>query len=124
MGVQNATKIIILITCILFTACAIEIENNILHQLENLNFENIYANTFEEEVFYNRVKPTPLGTPTILHINNDVASILDLDFSDLDHFRNSSEYNTLCEYLSGSKILKGSDPIAIPLLERLGLSYR
>ena len=89
----------------------------VLEQIENLKFNNQFTNNFEENIFYKRVTPRKLeGNPKILYINNNAASVIDLQFP--ENINENKDLEKICEYLTGSKFIPGSDPIAIPMTER------
>lgn len=75
-----------------------------MKKISNLKFENTYR--FLPEDFYHLVKPTPFINPHIVAFNNDAANLIDLDPGEADN-------HDLADYLTGKKILSGSDPLAM-----------
>jgi hypothetical protein len=90
--------------------------SSVLRQLESLRFENRFQNTLEENIFYKRAKPNlELKNPEILYLNNEAAKLLDLSFpTTFYNIEKTENYKHLCDYLTGKKLIPGSDPIAIP----------
>ena len=67
------------------------------------HFDNTYSklsNTFKEEI-----KPTPVHDPELIILNEELASSLNLDFSNIDK-------NKLAEIFSGNSIPNGTNTIA------------
>jgi uncharacterized protein YdiU (UPF0061 family) len=74
-----------------------------VRHLENLRFDNSYARL--PPAFYEVVDPTPLPDPYLVAFNPAAATLLDLDPGVADD-------QELPLYLSGSKRIPGSEPIA------------
>ncbi len=76
-----------------------------MRTLEELNFRNTY--THLPESFYSRVVPTPFSKPPYLvSFNMAAAALMDLD-------PNEAARPEFVEYFSGSRLLPGSEPIAM-----------
>jgi uncharacterized protein YdiU (UPF0061 family) len=76
-----------------------------LRRLDELVFDNTYARL--PEAFHERVLPTPFQEPAYLvHANGEVAALLDLDPTELAR-------PEFVEYCSGTRLLAGSEPIAM-----------
>jgi len=71
--------------------------------IDNLRFDNTYARL--PEVFYRRVKPTPLPAPYLVSFNEKAAELIGLDASE-------SAKPEFVEYFTGNKLLPGSEPIS------------
>ncbi|MEJ7702122.1 MAG: protein adenylyltransferase SelO family protein [Pyrinomonadaceae bacterium] len=71
--------------------------------IDNLRFDNTYARL--PEVFYRRVKPTPLPAPYLVGFNDKAAELIGLDASE-------SAKPEFVEYFTGNKLLPGSEPIS------------
>jgi uncharacterized protein YdiU (UPF0061 family) len=71
--------------------------------IDNLRFDNTYARL--PEVFYRRVKPTPLPAPYLVSFNDKAAELIGLDASE-------SAKQEFVEYFTGNKLLPGSEPIS------------
>ena len=72
--------------------------------LEDLTFDNTYACL--PEIFYERVTPTPFPAPHVVSFNPAAAKLIDLDPDEVKR----AEFP---EYFSGTKLLPGSEPIAM-----------
>lgn len=79
-------------------------DNEFMVKLENLHFHNTYASL--PDGFYERVMPTPFPNPHVVSLNPAAAELLNLDPDELSR----PEW---AEYFCGSKLLPGSDPIAM-----------
>ena len=76
-----------------------------LRRLEDLQFENTYAAL--PEVFHRRLVPTPFTEPPYLvSFNRDAAALLDLDPEEARH-------PEFLDYMTGRRLLAGSDPVAM-----------
>ncbi len=73
-------------------------------KLDELKVTNPYLNLDDE--FYERVEPTPLTKPHLIHANRDVAIQLGIDEEEL-------ESENFVRLLNGEFQLKGSEPFAI-----------
>ncbi len=71
--------------------------------LESLPFDNSFARL--PEVFYTRLAPTPLPTPTLVAASREVASLIGLD----EHQLQRADF---AEYFAGNRLLPGSEPLA------------
>lgn len=56
--------------------------------------------------FYDKVAPTPLADPYLIHANPDVAKILDIDEEEL-------QSDTFVKFLNGEYLARGSEPFAM-----------
>ena len=74
-----------------------------MFNLDNLHFDNTYARL--SEVFYRRVKPTPLPAPYLVSFNEKAAELIGLDASE-------SAKPEFVEYFTGNKLLPGSEPVS------------
>lgn len=73
--------------------------------LETLTFDNTYGRL--PEGFYSRLAPTPFAAPPYLvSFNPDAAALIDLDPAE-------AVRPEFVEYFSGSRLLSGSDPLAM-----------
>ncbi len=76
-----------------------------MRKLENLNVHNTYARLPED--FYSRLAPTPFSKPPYLvSFNADAATLIDLD-------PNEAARPEFVDYFSGSRLLPGSEPLAM-----------
>jgi protein adenylyltransferase len=75
-----------------------------MRKLEELNFDNTYRRLPEE--FYELVKPTPFENPHLVSFNPDAAALIELDPEE-------ARKPELTDYLSGRKLLLGSEPLAM-----------
>ena len=75
-----------------------------MRKITDLEFDNTYRKLPEE--FYDLVKPTPLSNPDLVSFNSDAAALIDLDPT-------QAELPEFADYLSGKKMLPGSDPLAM-----------
>ncbi|MDH5774964.1 MAG: protein adenylyltransferase SelO family protein, partial [Nitrospirota bacterium] len=75
-----------------------------MNTLENLRFHNTYAKL--PDVFWERVKPTPFPNPFVVSVNPAAAELLNLDPGEFSR-------PDFAEFFCGSKLLPGSDPIAM-----------
>jgi len=71
--------------------------------LEAIRFENTYARL--PEVFYRRVKPTPLPAPYLVSFNAEAAALVGLDPAE-------ALRPEFVEYFSGNRLLPASEPLA------------
>lgn len=71
--------------------------------LDNLRFNNTYARL--PEVFYRRVKPTPLPAPYLVSFNEKAAELIGLEASEFA----KPEF---VEYFCGNKLLPNSEPVS------------
>jgi len=71
--------------------------------LEDIRFDNTYARL--PEVFYRRVKPTPLPSPYLVSFNADAAALVGLDPAE-------ALRPEFAEYFSGNRLLPASEPLA------------
>ncbi|MCA1624216.1 MAG: YdiU family protein [Acidobacteria bacterium] len=71
--------------------------------LDTARFDNTYARL--PEMFYRRVKPTPLPAPYLVSFNEKAAELIGLDAEKAD----KPEF---VEYFTGNKLLPGSEPIS------------
>ncbi|NOX09185.1 MAG: YdiU family protein [Gammaproteobacteria bacterium] len=70
-----------------------------------LKFSNSFASLSND--FYSRVAPTPfVSSPELLHFNQDVAGLIDLDAT-------AAVHPDIAAIFSGQNLLEGSDPIAM-----------
>lgn len=58
------------------------------------------------EEYYTRVEPTPLKKTFLIHANEDVARMLDIDTDEL-------KSDTFVEFVNGVLLFQGSDPFAM-----------
>ncbi len=70
----------------------------------HFNFDNTYARLPER--FYARLNPTPVATPRLIKLNEELARSLGLDPAAL-----ASAYGV--EFFSGNHVASGSEPIAL-----------
>lgn len=75
-----------------------------MRRLTDLQFDNTYARLPQN--FYAKLAPTPFSSPYLVNFNADAARLIDLDPADAL----SAEF---VEYFSGSRLLPGSDPLAM-----------
>jgi len=75
-----------------------------MKKLTNLKFENTYRTL--PNGFYHLVKPTPFRNPHLVAFNIDAAELIDLDPLEAEH-------PDFTDYVSGKKIIPGSDPLAM-----------
>jgi uncharacterized protein YdiU (UPF0061 family) len=75
-----------------------------MRKITDLEFDNTYRKLPQE--FYDLVKPTPLSNPDLVSFNSDAAALIDLDPT-------QAELPEFADYLSGKKMLPGSDPLAM-----------
>jgi len=76
-----------------------------MRKLEELPFENTYARL--PEVFYSRLVPTPFAKPPYLvSFNPPAAELIDL-------YPDEAKRPEFVEYFSGSRLLPGSEPLAM-----------
>ena len=73
-------------------------------KLNELKLTNPYLQLPSE--FYDRVAPTPLVDPYLIHANTDVAKILDIDEEEL-------QSETFVKFLNGEYKAEGSEPFAM-----------
>ena len=73
-------------------------------KLNELKLTNPYLKL--PEVCYDRVTPTPLIKPHLIHANKDVAKVLDIDESEL-------ESEAFVKFLNGQHEVEGSDTFAM-----------
>jgi len=73
-------------------------------KLDELKLTNPYLELPEE--FYDRVAPTPLADPYLIHANTDVAKILHIDQEEL-------QSDTFVKFLNGEYKAQGSEPFAM-----------
>lgn len=66
-------------------------------------FDNSYAGL--PEIFYSRVRPTRVKSPSMLRLNSGLAETMGLDFS-------SMSPSEAAELLSGNAVPEGADPLA------------
>lgn len=71
--------------------------------LDNIRFDNTYERL--PEIFYRRVKPTPLPAPYLVSFNEKAAELIGLEPKAVSN----SEF---VEYFTGNKLLAGSEPIS------------
>ncbi len=71
--------------------------------LETVRFDNTYAGL--PEIFYRRVKPTPLPAPYLVSFNEKAAELIGLDPQE-------AQKPEFVEYFTGNKLLSGSEPIS------------
>jgi hypothetical protein len=72
--------------------------------LERLNFDNTFARL--PDVFHTRLAPTPLPEPYLVSFNPDAATLIGLSPEE-------SKRLDFPEYFSGSRLLPGSEPLAM-----------
>ncbi|KEQ16527.1 hypothetical protein GZ78_22020 [Endozoicomonas numazuensis] len=72
--------------------------------LDQLNFNNRFGSL--PEAFYTRLQATPLENPKLVAVSQKAADLLDLELND-----SSTEQLTLVG--GGSKVLEGTDPLAM-----------
>ena len=70
---------------------------------EQLEFDNTYSRL--SEPFYRRVNPTPLPNPYLVTYSSSVAELLGITDSEF-------ERNETVEFLTGNRLLSGSEPIS------------
>lgn len=76
-----------------------------MRKIEELQFHNTYARLPED--FYSRLAPTPFAKhPYLVSFNAAAAALIDLD-------PNEAARPEFVDYFSGSRLLPGSDPIAM-----------
>ena len=75
-----------------------------MRPLEKLIFDNSFAKL--PEVFYQRVNPMPFPNPHLVSFNPAAAALIDLDPGE-------AKRPEFAEFFSGSKLLPGSEPIAM-----------
>jgi len=75
-----------------------------MKKITELKFNNTYKQLPEE--FYHIVNPKPFENPFLICLNPEMTSVLDLDTGGLKE-------SELAEYLSGKKLIPGSEPIAL-----------
>jgi protein adenylyltransferase len=76
-----------------------------LRPLEDLNFENTYAAL--PDALHRRLAPTPFTEPPYLvSFNRDAAVLLDLD-------PDEAQRPEFLDYMTGRRVLPGSDPVAM-----------
>jgi uncharacterized protein YdiU (UPF0061 family) len=73
-------------------------------KLNEMKLTNPYLNLPEE--CHTRVKPTPLKRTYLIHANEDVAKMLDIDSDEL-------KTDAFVEFINGALALEGSDPFAM-----------
>jgi len=73
-------------------------------KLNELHVTNPYLKLPAE--CYDRVTPTPLDEPFLIHANTDVAKVLDIDESEL-------QTEAFVKFLNGEYLLEGSEPFAM-----------
>lgn len=73
-------------------------------KLNEIKLTNPYLNLPEE--CHTRVKPTPLKKTYLIHANEDVAKMLDIDSDEL-------KTDAFVEFINGALALEGSDPFAM-----------
>ncbi|MGI8641557.1 MAG: protein adenylyltransferase SelO [Pyrinomonadaceae bacterium] len=71
--------------------------------LKKLQFDNTYSRL--PEIFYRRVKPTPLPAPYLVSFNSAAAELIGLDPQEV-------EKPEFVEYFTGNKLLPNSEPIS------------
>ena len=76
----------------------------ILRKLEDLQFDNTYARL--PAAFYAELAPTPFPEPYLVSFNPAAAELIDLDPDEVKR-------PEFVEYFSGSRLLPGSQPIAM-----------
>jgi len=79
-------------------------DNNPMHQLHALPFDNTYRRL--PDVFFEPIRPTPFPQAHIVSVNPAAAELIDLD---VDAVKPSE----LAEYCGGAKALPGSEPLAM-----------
>jgi len=75
-----------------------------MKKITEFTFNNTYRKLPEE--FYHIVNPKPFENPFLICLNPEMASEIELDTVDIDEIE-------LAEYLSGKRIIPGSEPIAL-----------
>ncbi|MGH7884914.1 MAG: protein adenylyltransferase SelO [Thermodesulfobacteriota bacterium] len=75
-----------------------------MRKITELNFENTYSKL--PAAFYQEVKPTPLKNPFLAAFNDESAYLIDLCLTE----KNNPE---IAEFLSGKKLIPGSNPVAM-----------
>ncbi len=73
-------------------------------QLKNIELSNPYL--LLPALCFDKVKPTPLRDPHLIHLNRSVTNLLEID-------SNSLEESSLIDFVNGNLALKGSDPFAM-----------
>ncbi|UPT76739.1 YdiU family protein [Sulfurovum sp. XGS-02] len=73
-------------------------------KLNELHVTNPYLDLPNE--CYDRVAPTPLADPYLIHANTDVAKVLDIDEDEL-------QTEAFVKFLNGEYLLEGSEPFAM-----------
>jgi len=73
-------------------------------KITKLIFNNTYRRLPEE--FYHIVNPKPFENPFLICLNPEMAAEIELDSKDIDNAE-------LAQYLSGKKLIPGSEPIAL-----------
>ncbi|EIF51443.1 YdiU family protein [Sulfurovum sp. AR] len=73
-------------------------------KLNELHVTNPYLKL--PSVCYDRVTPTPLAEPYLIHANTDVAKVLDIDETEL-------QTEAFVKFLNGEYIAEGSEPFAM-----------
>jgi uncharacterized protein YdiU (UPF0061 family) len=76
----------------------------VLRKLEDLQFDNTYARL--PAAFYAELAPTPFPKPYLVSFNPAAAELIDLDPDEVKR-------PEFVEYFSGSRLLPGSQPIAM-----------
>lgn len=74
-----------------------------MNPIDSLKFNNTYIDLPAE--FYHIVKPTPFKTPFMIALNQDAASLIELD--------TQQDSKVLAEYLCGKREIPGSQPLAM-----------
>lgn len=74
-----------------------------MKKITELKFNNTYRQLPEE--FYHIVNPKPFENPFLICLNSEMAKEIELDTLGIDE-------TELAEYLSGKKLIPGSEPIA------------
>lgn len=75
-----------------------------MRKITDLNFKNTYRELPED--FYDLVKPTPFNNSHLVAFNKDAAELIDLDPAE-------AENPNFSDYISGKKVIPGSDPLAM-----------
>lgn len=75
-----------------------------MRKISALEFNNTYRKLPEE--FYHIVNPKPFENPFLICLNPEVAGVIELDTAGLNE-------KEISEYLSGKRIIPGSEPIAL-----------
>jgi uncharacterized protein YdiU (UPF0061 family) len=71
-----------------------------------ISFDNSYTRLPDK--FFKKSRPTPVKNPKLIAFNSELATELNISFSD------DSVESEVCSYFAGNRIVESSEPISIP----------